>query len=1052
MVTFHRRGAKEVVHCACAAATLLFLPFASISESKAAASKGGASADAAGSVANVRIVASAAGSTNAVCVRVIIKQSNGAYVSGEWGAAGWPSVTFRGKALSPTNIVSVPTGITTITVGKGPDYLPVTIVTNLATGGQTYTINVTLQPCLDLYGKGWRAGDAHVHFMHGENEIQPTPDEAWRLCAAGGLSFASFAEDHYGAATLTRSEMLDVWKPYETSECKLWLGVEEPKNVWGHHVNILYDPWLIRSALPYNWGIHSVHEQGGVNYPVHPERLFPGRQAGSDYVLYPVNNHLKYFPISALTGHLFDGWSGVSDEAANGLTLTSYYKLLSMGYKIPLLTDSDFCMDRANNEQKGMGFWINYFQIDGEPLTRASICNAIRRGRVMATTGPLVLLSIDDAKSGDTLPADGAARTVRIEASYRFNPWTLSSSTFAGDEPCSISQIDLIRDGQVIRTWNPNTTNVVLQTTINESTNSFYMVRVLGNENVWMAGYASPIYFDSTNRPRQPGVFKPLIKGRIYDAKTGAALAGSVSCVRYGKTDWTIQTDSQGRFRVNTPIDAELVAQDSNGRTFARNLMNYEPAYQFCSYLPDDYPGDKGPAVDAFKTNIQEMKWEFPIGLQNAGSYVRTNLTGDASLSNFSIVSAPAATSGKSSTEIVMLIVDKTQVQPGDTVNYAAIFRQPQNRTPTEELSIEWKGWDPLHPRMYTKYGTTFQYNNGTSGHVNLGGGFYMRQGSVVVPTWVDNATPSTAAIKMHVTVRGGDIGEEASLLIPSGPTKRELLVSSTWDGFPAAWGELGAGPCNFFREGTFNVRYADYRNITIQLTLNGQTITISPKNDTAHVADADDAVFLDNFYYDGQCEPQYRNIPFRDPIRTQPAEPDYNFVSLQNPLDTTPPTVALMEPLAGEQVASPVRFYYFIDDEGLSGFSSATLVIDGTPVIANVTNNPIVLNVNPGTYTWQIRGYDQMGNSALSASRTFIVAGSTSTNAAVLSAPTKISNSSFRFRFSAIPGQNYTVQASSLLTNWFPILVTNASTNIVTVVDGAATNAARAYRVFSGP
>ncbi len=1002
---------------------------------------------------NLKIVATQPGISGPVCVRAIIKQSDGSYISGEWGASTWPAATFRGKALSPTNVVSILTGTTTITVGKGPDYLPVTITTNLANAGQTYTINVALQPCLDLYSKGWRGGDAHVHFFHGEGEINRSPEEAWKLCAAGGMNFVSFAEDHYGATVLTRQQMLDTWKAYENSECKAWLGVEEPKNVWGHHVSILYDPWLIRSAQPYNWGIHSVHEQGGVNYPVHPERLYPGRSYGGSYFLYPANNHAKFFPLTALTGHLLDGWSGVSDEANNSRTLTSYFKLLSLDYKIPLLADSDFCMDRVNNQQGGMGFWMSYFYLNGEPLTRASLCNAIRKGRVMATTGPLVLFTIDGAMSGDTLPANGTTRTVRIEASYQFNPWLLSFSNLAGTTPAYISQVDLFRNGQIIRTWNPNTTNIVLTTTINESTNkSYYMVRVLGNDSLWQAGYASPIYFENTPRPRQPQVFKPLIKGRLYDAKTGNALTGTVSCVRYGKTNWAIPTDSQGRFRVNAPIDGELVAKDNSGRTLTRNLLSYEPAYIFCSYLPDNYPGDKGPAVDAFRTNIQEMKWEFPIGWQNAASYVRTNLVGDGVMSNFSIVSAPSATSGKTSTEIVMLLVDKTQVQIGDTINYAAIFRKPGGGTPSEELSIEWRGWDPNYPRIYTKYGISFQYNNGTSGHINLGGGFYMRQGSVVVPSWVGNATPSTAAIKMHVTVRANGIGEEASLLIPLGSTKRQLLVSSTWDGFPAAWGELGVGPCNFFRETTFTVRYADYRSLTVAFNLNGQPITVSPKTDTSHAADADDALFEDRFYYDGQCEPQYRNIPFRDAVRSQPAEPDYNSVALQNPIDTTSPNVALMEPFNGDTVSSPVRFYVFVDDEGLSGVSSATLLIDGVAAVSNTTNNPIVLNVNPGSHTWQIRGYDQAGNSALSPTRTFTVSGTVSTNPIALSSPLKLSSNRFQFRFTSTPGQNYTVQAAAILTNWFQILLTNAATNSVTVVDSNATNSARVYRVLQGP
>jgi len=47
-------------------------------------------------------------------------------------------------------------------------------------------------------------------------------------------------------------------------------------------------------------------------------------------------------------------------------------------------------------------------------------------------------------------------------------------------------------------------------------------------------------------------------------------------------------------------------------------------------------------------------------------------------MNNFAIVSRAAPTSGKSNSEIVMLIADKTRVLPGDTVNYAVIYRQPR--------------------------------------------------------------------------------------------------------------------------------------------------------------------------------------------------------------------------------------------------------------------------------------------------------------------------------------------------------------------------------------
>jgi hypothetical protein len=250
-----------------------------------------------GANVSLKINATQPGVSGSVAVRAIIKKSDGSYVSGEWDNFGYP-VEMRGKAFAPSTVIEVPSGVTEITIGKGPDYLPQTIVTNLAVAGQIYTIRATLQPVFDLYRKGWRGGDAHVHYNHGENQISRTPDEAFALLAAGGMNFASFAEEHYGATTMTRQQMLDVWKRFETSECKLWLGAEEPKNGWGHHVAILNDPWAIRSGMPYHWGINTVHEQGGVSYPVHPQRVFPNRfyddpNSGRQWAVYPHNNYLK---------------------------------------------------------------------------------------------------------------------------------------------------------------------------------------------------------------------------------------------------------------------------------------------------------------------------------------------------------------------------------------------------------------------------------------------------------------------------------------------------------------------------------------------------------------------------------------------------------------------------------------------------------------------------------------------------------------------------------------------------------------------------------------
>lgn len=929
---------------------------------------------------NLALNVSQPGMTNPVCVRAIILQSDGTYLDDAWFPTTYPVVTMHGKAMAPGVSVQVPAGVTTITVGKGPDYTPQTIVTNLGLAGTNCTINVTLQPVFDMYEHGWRIAEMHLHYIHGEQEIIRPPQTVWAICAAGGLNFVSFCEEHYGAGKLTRQQMYAQWVPYESTECQLYMGLEEPKNAWGHQANILHDPWLIRSSLPYWLGIHSTHEQGGVNYPVHPARLFPDRftvtgGVTNGWVLYPFNNFSKCYPLDSMIGHLMDGWSGVSDQAYSPVVLPAYFKLLAMGYRIPLLADSDLCMDRTNNGGKASGCWSTYYNLEGRPVSPASVGEAMHRGRVMSTTGPLVLFNIDNAMSGDTLPADGATHTVKIQASYTFNSWTLSNSNFAGTDITRITEIDLYRNGQIIQTWTPNTPTASVQTTINESTpGSYYMVRVVGNEEMWMAGYASPIYFDPAPRPRQPPGFKALIQGRLYDSVSGLALTGTVSCVRYFKTNWTIPTDSQGRFQVYAPLDAELVAQDGSGRIFSENLLQHESVYSFCHYLADNYPTNQESSVDALSNVVQQMTWEFPIGYQFAASYIRTNLTSDAVMTNFSIVSAPPFTPGKNNSEIAMLIVDKTQVEPGDTVNYGIIYRS-QEQPLTDELDLEWRGWDTNHPQIFTKYNLEFVDDNAAATLINLGNGFYLRQGSTVVPPWAANVTDTTAALEMYATVRPNGIAEDAQVLLRVGPTQRALLVSSTWDGLPASWEEIGIGPCNFRRDYIdFLVRYSDYRTMVVNLTLNGQPITLNPTADTAHCADADDAVFHEPFFYDGQCEPQYRNIPFRDPVRKQPPPTDFSTVPIENPPDTTPPTVVAIEPPAGSSVPVGTNLFYFlVDDEGLSGPASATVYIDGA-VIATTNVSPVAFSLAQGPHTWQVHGFDVAGNSAFSAVNSFTV------------------------------------------------------------------------------
>src|SRR6478672_7027031 len=105
-----------------------------------------------GAQVNLTIRARQPGVAQPVCVRAEILKSDGTYLEGEWLTPSYPVVQLHGKAMSPGTPVQVPSGLTRITIGRGPDYKPLMITTNLTVDT---TLDVTLQPVFDLYNRGW---------------------------------------------------------------------------------------------------------------------------------------------------------------------------------------------------------------------------------------------------------------------------------------------------------------------------------------------------------------------------------------------------------------------------------------------------------------------------------------------------------------------------------------------------------------------------------------------------------------------------------------------------------------------------------------------------------------------------------------------------------------------------------------------------------------------------------------------------------------------------------------------------------------------------------
>jgi hypothetical protein len=103
------------------------------------------------------------------------------------------------------------------------------------------------------------------------------------------------------------------------------------------------------------------------------------------------------------------------------------------------------------------------------------------------------------------------------------------------------------------------------------------------------------------------------------------------------------------------------------------------------------------------------------------------------------------------------------------------------------------------------------------------------------------------------------------------------------------------------------------------------------------------------------------------------------------------------------------------------------------------------------GTFNVTVKASDAYGENTNRTLALFINPGAVPKP--VLSAPTRLSDGQFRFDFSGVPGQNYTLQASSDLFNWTSLITLNSSNSSYTFTDPAAASTPRRfYRVWAGP
>lgn len=817
----------------------------------------------------VRVIDADAGTP--IPARLALKASDGTYPGDRLrlSADRWPRIEAHAIFIDGEETYELPAGTTSVTAARGLQYRAETTTVEVKPG-QTVSIELRLRKVVDLRKAGWVAGDLHVHMIHGENQRQTSYEDVALTCRANGLDFVSVGQEYVGAGTFDLVGYHDACRKVSGSGFQMFLGGERPKNILGHQVLLgVETPFLISEEPPY-WKSHrAIHDQGGVAVYVHPIRYYPGKQYRGDWLDFPGNNLARELIFDAYAGPSFDGLSVLSDEPANATAHQLWFELLNRGCFVPVFADSDACFDRPELGMKAPGFWNTYFYLGPDaPVTPENLAEAVRQGRTMATTGPLVRFSVDGEISGATLPLDGKPRTIAIDVDYPQHAFSLDSIDAKTNEPTSIARIELLRNGIVVKEWTPRSNQAGVTHIVEETEPCWYAVRAFGSDSQWQVALASPVYFDRRPAAEKDEPFGVVVRGRIYDFESGAERSGVVEIVRGGET--LKQFQAAGQFRVRMPIDAEIVVRCEGERALTRNLLlDYGPVHRFLWHLESEDFG-KGDTFERFERLVREVDLEFAVGHRLPGSFFAAELEEAAPLDRIGVVAGPErATDG--SVAVAAVLLDAERIAPGDAFHVAALFSDEGGAAAAGPYVIEARGYDPTKPTGFGALKKFASVEATWERATDLGDGYKLVSGRIDVPAWVE-AGP-TGAIDLTVRARKGSSDAAfVGLSIPLGPTKPALSLTNGWPTMPLSWPdrEYGVGPfkiCN--RLGRAGAPKADYRRLRLSVEAGGKTYDLAPQRDARGVSDADDACYVDRFY--DQVLGDETHLAEPTPIRPQP-------------------------------------------------------------------------------------------------------------------------------------------------------------------------------------
>lgn len=365
----------------------------------------------------------------------------------------------------------MPVGDVYVEIYKGFEYEPVRRKVTIEPGQKV--LELTVNRWKDLRSQGWVTADTHVHFI--------SPHTAWLEGQAEGVNVVNLLASQWGRLFTNVGDYTGRVGVVE-DDTIVYVGTENRNHMLGH-MSMLGTKGL--PVFPMCCGGPGESWVGDPDFMTLAEWALENKRRGGVVIRphYPYCGHTED-PVPILKG-LVDALE-INMRRDNGFPIQEWYRYLNCGYRVAVAGGTD-----KMGAYTALGWLRTYARLDTErAFSYENWADAVRAGRTISTTGPLIDLIVEGRSIGDTIEMSTSGGTVEVDA--------------AAESFWPIGFLEIVCNGQVVASQEApkGSRSLKIRERISVKGSGWIAARCWGyakHPGSYMAAHTSPVYIRCGN-------------------------------------------------------------------------------------------------------------------------------------------------------------------------------------------------------------------------------------------------------------------------------------------------------------------------------------------------------------------------------------------------------------------------------------------------------------------------------------------------------------------------------------------------------------------------